>query len=76
VQHGHGIAIVPERRFPPEGVFKVKRVPLGPMRHQRTLGIVEPVGSPKRRLTDVLFNELTGIVGGQQKPKRKPRRKH
>jgi DNA-binding transcriptional LysR family regulator len=65
VQHAHGIAIVPARRFPAEGVFKVKRVPLGPMRAQRTLGIIEPVGSPKRRLTDVLFNELTAIVGGR-----------
>jgi molybdate transport repressor ModE-like protein len=71
VQHGHGIAIVPARRFPAEGVFKVKRVPLGPMHHQRTLGIVEPVGSPKRRLTDVLFNELTAIVQRHEKPVRK-----
>jgi DNA-binding transcriptional LysR family regulator len=71
VQHGQGIAVVPARRFPAGGVFKVKRVPLGPAGAQRTLGIVEPVGSPKRRLTDVLFNELTALVAQQETPVRR-----
>jgi DNA-binding transcriptional LysR family regulator len=62
VHHGHGIALVPERRFPHEPLFAVKRIALGPERFQRTLGIVEPVASPKRRLTDVLFAELGGSV--------------
>ena len=73
VHHGHGIAIVPERRFPGHALFKVTRIPFG--RHYRTLGIVEPIGSPKRRLIDVLFVELSALVTQQPRRKRpqKPR---
>jgi molybdate transport repressor ModE-like protein len=62
VHHGHGIAIVPERRFPANAPVAVKRVAYGNGRHRRTLGIVQPAESPKQRLTDVLFAELQGLV--------------
>lgn len=62
VHHGHGIAVVPERRIPGHALFKVKRVPLGPRRPRRTLGLVEFDGSPKRRLTDALFDELSAVT--------------
>lgn len=73
VHHGHGIAIVPERRFPGQALFAVKRIALGPARYQRTLGIVEPLDSPKRRLTDVLFAELTALLAHTNKPAGKQR---
>jgi DNA-binding transcriptional LysR family regulator len=75
VHHGHGIALVPERRFPHEPLFAVKRIALGPERFQRTLGIVEPVASPKRRLTDVLFAELTALLAGTNGSSERARRK-
>jgi len=75
VHHGHGIALVPERRFPDKPVFNVKRIPFGPEPFQRTLGIVEPVASPKRRLTDVLFAELTALLARSEKPTRSARHK-
>jgi DNA-binding transcriptional LysR family regulator len=62
VHHGHGIAVVPERRTPGQALFKVKRVPLGPKNPRRMLGLVEPDGSPKRRLTDALFDELIAVT--------------
>lgn len=68
VHHGHGIAIVPDRRFPGHALFTVKHMSLGPARFQRTLGIVEPNDSPKRRLTDVLFAELTGLLAPAEGP--------
>lgn len=72
VHHGHGIAVVPERRFPGHALFKVKRVTFG--RHTRTLGLIEPPHSPKRRLTEVLFAELTALVGtATPRPSRKRR---
>jgi DNA-binding transcriptional LysR family regulator len=71
VHHGHGIALVPERRFPAKPVFDVKRIPFGPEPFQRTLGIVEPVASAKRRLTDVLFSELTALLARSQTRPRK-----
>jgi DNA-binding transcriptional LysR family regulator len=74
VHHGQGIALVPERRFPAEPVFRVKRIPFGPEPFQRTLGIVEPVASPKRRLTDVLFAELTALLARTGEPTRQVRR--
>jgi DNA-binding transcriptional LysR family regulator len=75
VHHGHGIALVPERRFPHEPLFAVKRIALGPERFQRTLGIVEPVASPKRRLTDVLFAELTALLARTNGSSERARRK-
>jgi molybdate transport repressor ModE-like protein len=65
VQHGHGIAIVPERRFPGQTPASVKRIPFG--RHSRVLGLIEPVVSPKRRLTDALFAELSALVAPPRK---------
>jgi DNA-binding transcriptional LysR family regulator len=62
VHHGHGISIVPERRFEDSGLFAVKRIPLGTLSHYRTLGIVEPTNARKRNLIDVLFNELMVLV--------------
>jgi len=69
VHHGHGIAIVPERRFPGHALFAVKRIPFGGGRH-RTLGIVQPAESPKQRLIDVLFAELTALVEPKQARRR------
>jgi DNA-binding transcriptional LysR family regulator len=68
VHHGHGIALVPDRRFPAKPVFEVKRIPFGPEPLQRTLGIIEPVASPKRRLADVLFAELTALLARRKTP--------
>lgn len=62
VHHGHGISIVPERRFEDSGLFAVKRIPLGTLSYYRTLGIVEPTNARKRNLIDVLFNELMVLV--------------
>jgi hypothetical protein len=39
------------------------------------LGIVEPVASPKRRLTDVLFAELTALLAGTNGSSERARRK-
>jgi molybdate transport repressor ModE-like protein len=61
VHRGHGIAVVPERRLPGPALFKVRRFPFG--RHSRVLGLVEPLAAPRRRLTDVLFAELSALVG-------------
>ncbi|HZP77780.1 MAG TPA: LysR family transcriptional regulator [Pseudolabrys sp.] len=58
VHHGHGISIVPERRFDPG--YDVKRLSFGP--YYRTLGIIEPTVSRKRRLTDILFDEFVAVV--------------
>jgi DNA-binding transcriptional LysR family regulator len=69
VHHGHGIALVPERRFPAKPVFDVKRISFGPEAFQRTLGIIEPAASPKRRLTDVLFAELTALLPAKRSSK-------
>jgi DNA-binding transcriptional LysR family regulator len=62
VHHGHGIAVVPERRFPGHALFAVKRIPFGGGRHHRTLGFVQPTDSPKQRLVDVLLAELAPMV--------------
>ena len=62
VHRGHGIAIVPERHFAGHALFAVKRIPFGGGRHHRTLGIIHPAASPKQRLIDVLFAELTALV--------------
>jgi DNA-binding transcriptional LysR family regulator len=74
VHHGHGISLVPDRRFPEKPLFDVKRIPFGPEPFQRTLGIVEPVASAKRRLTDVLFAELTALLA-RSETRRTPSRK-
>jgi len=63
VHHGHGIAVVPERRFPGHALFDVKRIVFGGARHRRTLGIVQPAESPKQRLIDVLLAELNAAGG-------------
>lgn len=78
VHHGHGISIVPERRLEGDAFFDVKRINFGTTPHHRTLGIVEPTSSRKRKLTDVLFNELMALVrrtGTPHQPREKrPRR--
>ena len=68
VHHGHGVSIVPGRRFPGHALFAVKRVPFGGGRHHRILGIVQPAESPKERLIDVLFAELQAIVSDREHP--------
>jgi len=72
VHHGHGISIVPERRLEGDAFFDVKRINFGATAHYRTLGIVEPTSSRKRKLTDVLFNELMALVRTAGAP-RQPR---
>jgi DNA-binding transcriptional LysR family regulator len=62
VHHGHGISIVPERRIQGDAFFEVQRINFGATPFHRTLGIVEPASSRKRKLTDVLYNELMAIV--------------
>jgi DNA-binding transcriptional LysR family regulator len=69
VHHGHGISIVPERRVGGGAFFDVKRIDFGAPPHYRTLGIVEPASSRKRKLTDVLFNELMAIVRKTNTPR-------
>jgi molybdate transport repressor ModE-like protein len=76
LHHGHGIAIVPERRFPGHALFAVKRIPFGGGRHHRTLGIVQPAESAKQRLIDVLFAELTDIVSHSSSHGKSAKRPH
>ncbi len=72
VQHGHGISIVPERQIESDDLFNVRRINFGSTPHYRTLGIVQPEGSRKHRLIDVLFDELMAVVRkpGTPRPKR------
>ncbi len=72
VQHGHGISIVPERQIESDDLFNVRRINFGSTPHYRTLGIVQPEGSRKHRLIDVLFDELMAVVRkpGTSRPKR------
>lgn len=69
VHHGHGISIVPERRLQSDAFFDVKRINFGTAPHHRTLGIVESASSRKRKLTDVLFNELMALVRKTNTPR-------
>ena len=62
VHHGHGISIVPERRFERDALFALKRINFGATPYHRTLGIIEPASSRKGKLTEVLFNELMALV--------------
>lgn len=56
VAAGHGVAIVPERRIRP--FERVRTVDLPGPGHYRTLGLVETMANPKRRLTDLVFAKL------------------
>jgi DNA-binding transcriptional LysR family regulator len=62
VSHGHGISVVPERKFQGHSSVALLRIGLGSISHYRTLGLVESVASRTRKLTDVLFSELTDLV--------------
>ncbi|MGL4634794.1 MAG: LysR family transcriptional regulator [Beijerinckiaceae bacterium] len=56
VAKGHGVAIVPDRQIRPLEAVRIVPLP-GPM-HYRTLGMIEAVGNPKRRMTDLVFGKL------------------
>jgi DNA-binding transcriptional LysR family regulator len=62
VAKGHGVAIVPDRRMRPlEGV---RILPLPGPSHHRTLGLIEAVGNPKRRMTDLVFTRILDTCRG------------
>jgi DNA-binding transcriptional LysR family regulator len=56
VANGLGVAIVPDRHIRP--LEHVRIVKLPGAGHFRTLGLVERVGHPKRRLTDLVIAKL------------------
>ncbi len=56
VANGHGVAIVPDRLIRP--LERVRTVSLPGPGHYRTLGMIETVGNPKRRMTDLVFSKL------------------
>jgi DNA-binding transcriptional LysR family regulator len=56
VAKGHGVAIVPERRVRPLDGVRILPLP-GPPEH-RTLGMIEAVSNPKRRMTDLVFARI------------------
>ncbi len=62
VHHGLGISIVPERRFPARSDLRVRTLPFGNVPFYRTLGLVEPLDGPKRRLTDTVFSEFRALA--------------
>jgi DNA-binding transcriptional LysR family regulator len=62
VSHGHGISVVPERKFQGRSSVAVRRIGFGSVPHYRTLGLVESADSRRRKLADVLFSELTDLV--------------
>lgn len=59
VSQGHGISIVPERKFQGALALPLRRLSLGPAAYFRTLGLIEPEGERKRMLTDALFSQLS-----------------
>jgi DNA-binding transcriptional LysR family regulator len=68
VHHGHGISVVPERRFESDALFNVRRINFGTVPHYRTLGLIEPTASRKHKLIDALFNELLALVRNADTP--------
>jgi DNA-binding transcriptional LysR family regulator len=59
VAKGHGVAIVPDRRIKPlEGV---RILPLPGATHHRTLGLIEALGNPKRRMTDLVYAKVLAL---------------
>lgn len=62
VARGHGVAIVPDRHIRP--LERVRTVALPGPGHYRTLGMIETVGNPKRRLTDLVFAKLFAACSG------------
>jgi DNA-binding transcriptional LysR family regulator len=66
VSHGHGISIVPERKFQGHSPLALQRIGFGS--HHRTLGVIEPTSCRRRKLTDVLFGQLMVLVRQSAKP--------
>lgn len=62
VSQGHGISIVPDRKFHGVQALPLRRVAFGQVPHHRTLGLVEPASSRRRKLTDALFAQLTALT--------------
>lgn len=62
VSQGHGIAVVPERRPYGAPALPLRRVAFGATPHHRTLGLLAPSSSRKRKLTDALFAQLTAVT--------------
>lgn len=58
VGEGHGISVVPERRYQGASAIPLRRLSFGPRPAFRTLGLAEPAGARKRKLTDALFQQL------------------
>lgn len=61
VGEGHGISVVPERRYQGTSAIPLRRLSFGARPAFRTLGLAEPAASRKRRLTDALFLQLKAI---------------
>ncbi|MBM3522069.1 MAG: LysR family transcriptional regulator [Alphaproteobacteria bacterium] len=66
VANGHGVAIVPDRHVRP--LERVRAVALPGPGHFRTLGMIETVGNPRRRLTDLVFAKLFELHSGIASP--------
>lgn len=62
VSQGHGIAVVPDRKFHAAPGLPLRKVAFGLVPRHRTLGLVEPTASRKRKLTDALFVQLTALA--------------
>lgn len=75
VANGHGVAIVPERQIRPLERVRIVSLP-GPA-HYRTLGMIETVGNPKRRMTDLVFAKLFEAcsTGSRTSDRLQPRRR-
>lgn len=61
VSQGHGISIVPDRKFQGAQALPLRRIAFGQVPHHRTLGLLEPSAARKRKLTDALFAQLTAL---------------
>lgn len=61
VSQGHGISIVPDCKFHGTQALPLRRVAFGQVPHHRTLGLVEPAASRKRKLTHALFAQLAAL---------------
>jgi len=61
VSHGIGVAIVPQRPGTRPFSENIRCVPFGTPQHRRELAMLERSKTPKRRLTDALFEALTKI---------------
>jgi DNA-binding transcriptional LysR family regulator len=62
VSHGHGISVVPERKFQGAQALPLRRIRLAATPQHRTLGLIEPGRAHKRMLTDALFVQLEAIA--------------